>query len=111
MNLISNAITHHDRSDGHVSVRAIEDELAIEFIVEDDGPGIAPEFHERAFKPFQTLQSRDEVDGTGLGLAIVRRLVENEGGTIQLVSALSEGARFRVTWPKAVAETGLQKCS
>lgn len=100
MNLISNAIKHHDRVDGIVTVKVLDRDAGIEFVIEDDGPGISPEFHERAFMPFQTLQSRDTTEGTGLGLAIVKRLVENEGGSIQLKSGKGEGARFRITWPK-----------
>jgi PAS domain S-box-containing protein len=111
MNLICNAIKHHDRNDGRVTVEATECESGIVFVIEDDGPGIAPEFHERAFKPFQTLQSRDAIEGTGLGLAIVKRLVENEGGSIQLTSQVGKGARFRITWPtKRSAETSQQDC-
>ena len=100
MNLVSNAIKHHDRCDGRVTVTAQDGDSCIEFIVADDGPGIPADLHERAFRPFQTLQSRDKVEGTGLGLSIVKRLVENEGGSIQLTSSADGGCRFRVTWTK-----------
>ena len=72
----------------------------VEVIVEDDGPGISVELQDRAFAPFQTLQSRDKVEGTGLGLSIVKKLVENEGGSIQLTSTAGKGCRFRVAWVK-----------
>ncbi|QDT00835.1 sensor histidine kinase [Adhaeretor mobilis] len=101
MNLISNAIKHHDRPDGRVTITATEvSPNDIEIIVRDDGPGISAEFHERAFKPFQTLQSRDEIEGTGMGLAIVKRLIQNEGGSIQLISPAGQGAQFRIRMPK-----------
>jgi signal transduction histidine kinase len=70
--------------------------------VSDDGPGIAPEFHERIFEIFQTLQPRDQVEGSGIGLAIVKKSVESSGGTIQVESAPGEGTTFRFTWPKKV---------
>jgi PAS domain S-box-containing protein len=99
-NLIGNAIKHHDRADGRVTISAQEAETWHEFAVTDDGPGIDPQFHERIFEMFETLQPRDKVEGSGMGLAIVRRIVESRGGVITLVSAPGEGATFCFTWPK-----------
>lgn len=102
-NLIGNAVEHHDRDRGTVRISAAEVEDGVEFTVEDDGPGIAPQFHAKAFQIFQTLGSRRK-DSTGVGLATVKRLVERHGGCIRLESE-GRGARFRFTWPKApVAE-------
>jgi signal transduction histidine kinase len=71
-----------------------------EFIVADNGPGIAPEFHEKVFVMFQTLTSPDKTENTGVGLAIVKKIIEDKGGTISLESEPGQGARFRFTWPK-----------
>ena len=101
LNLISNAIKHHDRLDGTVRVSWKEDnDDMMRFIVEDDGPGIEPAYHDRIFKIFQTLKPRDEVEGSGMGLAIVKKILRNHGGDIALVSSPGEGARFEFTWPK-----------
>jgi PAS domain S-box-containing protein len=98
-NLISNALNHHDRSQGHVTVSARPLQGGNEFRVSDDGPGIAPEFHERIFLIFQTLASRDEVESSGIGLAIVKKKVENHGGTIWVESAPpARGSTFVFTW-------------
>ena len=70
-----------------------------EFAVADDGPGIAPEYHERVFKLFQTLQPRDQVEGSGMGLSVVKKTVESRGGTVRLVSQAGSGATFYFTWP------------
>ena len=102
-NLINNAIKYHDRSRGHIDVRAERCDGFYEFTVEDDGPGIAPEHHDRVFVMFQTLQPRDLVESTGLGLALVKKLVEEEGGKITLESEVGRGARFRFTWPIVAA--------
>ena len=104
-NLIQNAIKHHDRADGHVTVSVREEAEWVEFAVQDDGPGIAPAFHERIFQIFQTLQPRDDVEGSGMGLAVVKKVVESLGGAIAVDSAEGQGATFRFTWPK------LSKCS
>lgn len=50
-----------------------EKENFIEVTVTDNGPGIAPEFHQRIFAIFQTLKPRDQVEGSGLGLAVVKK--------------------------------------
>ncbi|MCB0144648.1 MAG: PAS domain S-box protein, partial [Caldilineaceae bacterium] len=99
-NLIQNAIKHHDRADGHVNVSVREEAEWVEFAVQDDGPGIAPAFHERIFHIFQTLQPRDEVEGSGMGLAVVKKVVESIGGAISVDSLEGQGATFRFTWPK-----------
>jgi signal transduction histidine kinase len=72
-----------------------------EFSVSDDGPGIAPEFHERIFQLFQTLKPRDRVEGSGMGLAIVKKIIESHNGRIAISSTPGKGATFRFTWPKA----------
>ena len=55
MNLISNAVKHHDRPNGHARVAAQELGSFWSFVVSDDGPGIPPHFIARAFQMFQTV--------------------------------------------------------
>jgi signal transduction histidine kinase len=100
-NLINNAIKHHDGLSGRVDVKARALDGWVEFSVCDDGPGIAPEYHERIFQMFQTLRPRDEVEGSGMGLAIVKKAVEEKGGRIRVESEAGRGACFVFTWPKA----------
>ncbi|MEN9580360.1 MAG: hypothetical protein RJA70_3369 [Pseudomonadota bacterium] len=66
----------------------------VELSVEDDGPGVAPEFAPRIFEPF--VSTKDVGEGTGLGLSVCRGLVEASGGNIQLDERFSNGARFVV---------------
>ena len=101
-NLISNALKHHNRPDGRIEVRVheAEDPNSYEFTVRDDGPGIAPQYHERIFGIFQTLRPRDQVEGSGLGLALVKKIVEHHGGRIWLESAEGAGTTFHFTWPR-----------
>jgi PAS domain S-box-containing protein len=98
-NLLSNAVTHHDRSRGVIRLTADERGDLWEFAVSDDGPGIAPKFQDRVFQVFQTLQPRDRIEGSGLGLALVKKAVESAGGKVSLHSE-GRGCTFRFTWPK-----------
>jgi len=100
-NLIGNAVKyHHDPAHGRVEVLAEDLGERVRFTVADDGPGIDPRFHDKVFQVFQTLQARDTMESTGIGLALVKKIVEGEGGTIELQSRAGAGARFRFTWPK-----------
>ncbi|PZV10231.1 MAG: diguanylate cyclase [Leptolyngbya sp.] len=99
-NLISNAIKHHDRLDGHITIAVQEQEKFYEFSVADDGPGIDANYHAKVFVIFQTLEARDTKESTGIGLAIVKRIVEAEGGSIWIDSQEGSGATFYFTWLK-----------
>jgi signal transduction histidine kinase len=99
-NLINNAIKHHDNpAHGQVAISAYLNGSKVEFVVADNGPGIAPQFHARIFAIFQALKPRDQVEGSGIGLAVVKKIVENRGGTILVQSDIGAGATFRFTWP------------
>jgi len=101
-NLVDNAVKHHDREDGSITVAIVEGPGGVELAVKDDGPGIPAEFHERVFRMFQTLRPRDEKEGSGMGLAIVKKLAESQGGRVSLESGADPGGRgttVRITWP------------
>ena len=70
----------------------------------DDGPGVPPETAERIFNPFFTTKPQ----GSGLGLAIVRKIVDAHNGHIDLVTAIGQGTRFRVTLPLNSGEEWLK---
>lgn len=100
-NLISNAIKHHDRKQGSITVECNPSPERLEFRVSDDGPGIEQQYHERVFGVFQTIKSRDEVEGSGIGLSIVKRVLESVGCEIKISSnpEVKRGASFVFTWP------------
>ncbi len=99
-NLIGNAIKHHPSDQGKVQISVTDQGKFYEFVVEDDGSGIAPQYHDKVFVIFQTLEARDKTENTGIGLSIVKKAVEAQGGTIKVESQLGEGTIFRFTWPK-----------
>jgi signal transduction histidine kinase len=98
-NLIANAIQHTAEEVG--MVRMLVERASpgrIRFVVEDDGPGIAPEERERVFDRFhRTDPARDRASGgAGLGLAIVRAIVEAHGGRVSASRSPEGGARMEI---------------
>lgn len=100
-NLLSNAWKHARREELLVRIEARQARALHHFSVTDNGQGIAPQFHEKIWGPFQTLVSRDKVEGSGMGLCVVKKLVESRGGRVWVESAEGEGAAFHFTWPRA----------
>lgn len=84
---------------GHIAVRAhpVKGGKAIEFTVEDNGCGIAPEHRGRIFDPFFT--TRQASGGTGLGLAIIEEIVKQHRGRIEVESGVGQGTIFRFLLP------------
>lgn len=99
LNLIGNALKH-GAGGGRIEVGADEQASHWDFFVRDFGPGIEPQYHERIWGVFQTLESRDKVEGTGIGLAVVRKIAESRDGRAWVESRPGEGATFHFTWPK-----------
>ncbi len=99
-NLISNSLKHHGGKKGKIRIRCNNQDQFYEFSVCDDGRGIDPQYHQKIFMMFQTLESNDFGNSTGIGLALVKKIVEEHGGTIQLKSEPGEGACFFFTWPR-----------
>ncbi len=100
-NLISNSIKHHHQTTGTIEIGVRDLGNSYEFFVADDGPGIEPEYHDKVFMIFQTLQSKDVLKTSGIGLSIVKKIVELQGGKISVGSVKGRGATFQFTWPKS----------
>ncbi len=99
VNLIGNAVKYTPR--GHVCVRLAARGEAVEFLVEDTGPGIPRAKHQEVFEAFRRIEhlEGESGPGSGLGLAIVKDLVAALGGEIVLKSD-GHGACFRVMLPR-----------
>lgn len=99
-NFISNAIKYNSNPQPQIQVTGKDLGKEYQFGVVDNGPGIPPEFYEKVFVIFQTLQARDTVESTGVGLAIVKKIVEEKGGRVWIESEVGKGSAFYFTLPK-----------
>lgn len=95
MNLLGNAVRYTPT--GSITVRSWSEGRKVWIAVVDTGQGIKPEDLPHVFERFwRADRSRDRASGgTGIGLAISRRLVELQGGTIEVESELGKGSTFR----------------
>lgn len=98
-NLASNAVAAVAER-GHVAVELRDGQAGLEVVVRDDGPGMPPEFLERAFDRFSRADgSRTGMTGgSGLGLALVRAICVKAGGSVSLTN-LERGLEVRVSIP------------
>jgi signal transduction histidine kinase len=95
LNLMLNAIEATPQGGRvHLTARVAADaDGALEFIVDDQGPGVPEELRARLFDPFFSTRSERPV---GLGLAVCSRLASEAGGSIAVEDSPEGGARFRV---------------
>jgi two-component system nitrogen regulation sensor histidine kinase NtrY len=86
-----------DESEGHVRVRAGEDDDGWFIAVDDDGPGIAEDLRPSVFDPYVTTRR----EGTGLGLSIVKKIALDHGGWTSVGTSPEGGARVAIHLPRA----------
>jgi signal transduction histidine kinase len=97
-NLIDNAIKFRSEERPlRIKVGCQEERGFYRFHVADNGIGIAPQYHEQIFAPFQQLDA--ETEGVGMGLALVKKIVEHHGGRVWVESEAGKGATFYFTIP------------
>jgi signal transduction histidine kinase len=98
-NLVENALKYGVKEGDapRVTVRTGVEGSSLVVEVEDAGPGIPQELRDRVFEPL--FRGQQGGAGIGLGLAIVQRLVETQGGRVQVLQGAEGGALFRVALP------------
>ena len=115
-NLISNAIKYTPEG-GTVELNIRElpcsrpGYMRIQTEVADNGIGMSKEYLPTLFDAFSRERNTTvgKISGTGLGMAIVKKLVEMQGGTIEVESELGKGSRFIVTFEHPIADESLYK--
>ncbi len=112
INIINNAIKFTEK--GSVEIKTSisnqsDHHTQIDFIIKDTGIGIPKNKLTSVFEPFVQADEDDtrKFEGTGLGLSIVKRLVEGQGGKIQVSSKVGAGTRFTFTLPFKKAKKNL----
>lgn len=100
-NLMGNAYKYHPQpADAQITFSVEENDRFYRFYVADNGNGIKPEYHERVFSPFVTLQARPSASSSGIGLSIVKKSVEILGGQIGIDKGYTNGVKFYFDWPR-----------
>ncbi len=99
LNLVMNAVDATSKG-GEIRVLGRSGAGRVELSVEDDGRGIDAAERGRVFQPYFTTKPR----GTGLGLYVCRKIVEEQGGTIDFESSPGQGTIFTVMLPAVAPE-------
>jgi light-regulated signal transduction histidine kinase (bacteriophytochrome) len=94
-NLISNALKYRSPARMlEVSIATFSREGKTALRVADNGLGLSSQQKEGLFTMFKRFHNH--VDGSGVGLYMIKRMVENNGGSIEVESQLEEGTTFTV---------------
>lgn len=105
MNILSNAIKYTPEN-GRITIEIYEKAPHngignYQFVFEDNGRGMKPEFLDKIFLPFERA-SDDEIktiQGTGLGMSISHKIIQTMGGDIKVESEYGKGTRFTIDMP------------
>jgi signal transduction histidine kinase len=99
-NLLDNAIKHHDRDIGQISLIAERIEAFLVVVINDDGPGIPARHREAILRPFAKIDLR-RPESSGMGLSMVHKVIGEIGGQLDVGDRLDSmrGTRIAVSWP------------
>ena len=115
MNMISNSVKFTEK--GGITLEVIvgaetDEDVTINFNVIDTGIGISKENQAKIFEHFTQAESNitRKYGGSGLGLTIVKKLIEKQGGSINIESEPGKGTRFYfdLKFQKAKPVQGIQ---
>ena len=97
-NLLVNAIKYGcPQPGGRIRVKSSITSDSLRYHVQDDGPGIPEDYHEKVFGLFQRLDTR--LEGSGVGLTIVAKIMKIHGGRVEIESEVGRGTTFHLIFP------------
>lgn len=99
-NLISNAIKYNDKPIGQIKIEYYEGSLHHEFTVIDNGPGIAQKRISHILEVLDSPALIKNEYSSGIGLTIAKKLINLNGGQLEIRSKLGNGSHFSFTWEK-----------
>ncbi|MES2555775.1 MAG: ATP-binding protein [Bacteroidota bacterium] len=115
LNLLSNAVKFTETGKITVNIQKLKEDaknITLQLTVTDTGIGIQESKLDHIFESFEQASNETSrtYGGTGLGLAIVKKLVELQGGTIDLKSKVGEGSSFIIVmdFEKTTGETAIE---
>jgi two-component system phosphate regulon sensor histidine kinase PhoR len=100
-NLVDNAAKYTPASGRIRLVWQLDENGSARFMVEDTGPGIAPEHLPRLTERFYRVDAGRSraAGGSGLGLAIVKHVLQHHGATLEVASEPDVGSTFACVFP------------
>jgi NtrC-family two-component system sensor histidine kinase KinB len=104
-NLLSNAVKYAPAGSVIEVIVQATDARAVRVSVQDDGPGVPPEYRTKIFEKFfrvehQRLEGDRGLRGSGIGLHLARQIVEHHGGRIACTSGDLRGACMVIDLPE-----------
>lgn len=100
INLIGNSLKYRGNEAPKIRIEADRLDAEWRLMVQDNGIGIDPRYHDRIFEIFERLHDQRSHPGSGIGLAVCRRVVHRHGGRIWVESESGTGSRFYFTIPE-----------
>ncbi|MCJ8321190.1 MAG: two-component sensor histidine kinase [Colwellia sp.] len=99
-NLLGNALQY---ADNEITLMIAQSGTRLQFIISDDGPGIAKEKRSELLKPFMRGEQAHEKPGYGMGLAIVSRIAQLHDAKLVISDSVElGGAEFCVTFNQSI---------
>ena len=96
LNIINNALDALSKKGSFLKIITKYENPHVKIFFIDNGPGIPKEIIHKIFNPFFSTKKGK---GTGLGLAITKKIIEENGGTISVVSEEGKGTSFEISFP------------
>ena len=107
LNVLDNACKYSAGATAPVLATLLPAAGHLRLLVQDHGPGIAPQYQEKIFQRFVQIPDKNGYKGgSGLGLSIAREFISSQNGQLWVESELGAGSTFLFTLPLATPEAG-----
>ncbi|MEM6380142.1 MAG: ATP-binding protein, partial [Bacteroidota bacterium] len=102
-NLVENGLKYNTATSPKIWIKSTKNQDGtISLFVKDNGIGIPPEYQDKVFSMYSRLHPNAEYEGSGLGLPICKKIVEQMGGRLNLMSQKGQGSTFEIRLPNSI---------